>query len=59
VEVLLVVEVADTSPQQDHEVTLPLYSRTSIPEAWLVDLNADAIEAHSEPRPEGYGKVPA
>ncbi len=28
-----------------------------IPEAWLVDLNADAIEVSSEPGPQGYGRV--
>jgi Uma2 family endonuclease len=57
-EVLLVMEVADTSLQQDREVKLPLYSRAGIPEAWLVDLNADTIEVYSEPGPAGYyGRV--
>jgi Uma2 family endonuclease len=38
-DVLLVIEVADTSIEFDQSVKLPLYARAKIPEAWLVDLN--------------------
>jgi Uma2 family endonuclease len=56
-EVLLVVEVADTSLTCDRERKLPLYAEAGIPEAWLVDLNAGTIEMYSEPGPNGYGRV--
>ena len=56
-EVLLVVEVATTSLICDRETKLPLYAEAGIPEAWLVDLTTDVIEAYSEPRQEGYGKL--
>lgn len=56
-EALLVVEVAYTSLDYDRNTKLPLYANAGIPEAWLVDLTADVIEAHSEPGPEGYGRV--
>lgn len=56
-EVLLVVEVAATSLIYDRETKLPLYAEAGIPEAWLVDLTTDVIEAHSEPEPGGYGKL--
>ncbi len=56
-EVLLVVEVAATSLICDRETKLPLYAEASIPEAWLVDLTTDMIEAYSEPGQEGYGKL--
>jgi Uma2 family endonuclease len=56
-EVLLVVEVAHTSLAYDRETKLLLYAGASIPEAWLVDLTTDAIEAYSEPGPGGYGKL--
>ncbi|GIX47745.1 MAG: hypothetical protein KatS3mg131_1956 [Candidatus Tectimicrobiota bacterium] len=37
-EVLLVVEVAETSAEYDREVKVPLYARFGVPEVWLVDL---------------------
>lgn len=37
-DVLLVIEVADSTLRHDREVKLPLYARHGIPEAWLVDL---------------------
>ena len=49
-DVLLVIEVADTSRRYDRNVKLPLYAAAGIPEAWLVDLVARTIERHTEPR---------
>lgn len=37
-EVLLVVEVAETSAAYDREVKLPRYAGAGIAEVWLVDL---------------------
>ena len=53
-DVLLIVEVADTSLQYDREVKLALYARHGIPEVWLVDLRQDRITMHREPTPQGY-----
>jgi Uma2 family endonuclease len=53
-DVLLVIEVADPSLSYDREVKLPLYARSGIAEVWLVDLNAYAIERHTEPSENGY-----
>ena len=39
--VLLLIEAADTSVVRDLAVKLPLYTLTSIREAWLVDLLAE------------------
>lgn len=50
-DVLLAVEVGDTSAAYDREVKLPIYARSGVPEVWLVDLNEDVIEAYV--RPEG------
>lgn len=54
---LLVVEVADTSSRYDRDVRLPAYAAAGIPEAWMVDLNAETVQVCSEPGSEGYGKV--
>lgn len=56
-DVLLVVEVADTSASDDRERKLPEYARAGVAEAWLVDLERDAVEVHREPGPEGYREV--
>jgi Uma2 family endonuclease len=56
-EVLLVIEVADTSVNYDRNVKLPLYTRSGIPEAWLIVLAKDSIEVHSEPKNGKYQKV--
>jgi Uma2 family endonuclease len=56
-DVLLFIEVADTSLRYDQLVKSPLYARAAIPEYWIVDLTADVVEVHDLPGPEGYGRV--
>lgn len=53
-DVLLTIEVADSSLAYDRGQKLPLYAAAGIPEAWLVDLIAGSIERHTEPRTDGY-----
>jgi Uma2 family endonuclease len=53
-DVLLIVEVADSSIDYDRRVKVPLYARALIPFVWLVDLNADAIEVYSQPANGAY-----
>ena len=54
-DVLLVVEVSDSSVRYDREVKLPLYARAGIAEVWIIDLAvADHIEVHSSPTEGGY-----
>ncbi len=55
-DVFLVVEVGDTTAEYDRQVKLPLYALAGIPEVWLVDLNAQALEVYRSPVPEGYGQ---
>jgi Uma2 family endonuclease len=56
-DVLLVVEVADTTVEHDRSVKLPLYATTGVPEAWLVDLNSRRVEVYRTPTPEGYSEI--
>lgn len=56
-DVLLTVEVSDTTLRYDRETKFPLYARSGVPEAWLVDLQNDVIELHTEPSKEGYKVV--
>jgi Uma2 family endonuclease len=56
-DVLLVVEVADTTWAYDHDTKLPMYASAGIAEAWLVDLNQDVVELHLQPLSNRYGRV--
>ncbi|MBA2713786.1 MAG: Uma2 family endonuclease [Rubrobacteraceae bacterium] len=56
-DVLLLIEVSDTSLAYDREVKLPLYASSGIAEVWLVDLKGGIIERYSEPSEEGYRLV--
>ena len=56
-DVLLLVEVSETSAEYDREVKLPLYARFGIPEVWLVNPEGKAIEVYRDPSPEGYREV--
>jgi Uma2 family endonuclease len=58
-DVLLLIEVADTSLGRDRRVKIPLYARAGIREAWLVDLTGDRVEVHRDPAAGGYGHVRA
>src|SRR5438128_7324468 len=48
-DVLLVVEVADTTYRYDRRVKLPLYAERGIREVWIVNLEGDALEVHRTP----------
>jgi Uma2 family endonuclease len=56
-DVLLIIEVADTSLSYDRNVKVPAYARAGVPEAWIADLAGDGIEAYSDPVGGLYRKV--
>ena len=56
-DVLLVIEVAETSAEYDREKKVPLYARFGIPEVWLIDLEGEKLEAYRTPSHEGYKEV--
>jgi Uma2 family endonuclease len=51
-DVLLVIEVADTSLQYDRTVKLRLYARAGIREYWIVDANTETLEVYRSPSDE-------
>ena len=53
----LVIEVADSSVRFDRTVKFPIYARSGVREAWLVDLTTDVIEVHRSPTTDGYADV--
>ncbi|MBA4116975.1 MAG: Uma2 family endonuclease [Rubrobacter sp.] len=53
-DILLLIEVSDTTLAYDRNVKLPLYARFGIREVWIVDLAGQTIERHTEPTPASY-----
>lgn len=53
-DVLLLVEVADSSTRQDRNSKIPMYASTGIPEVWLVDILQSVVEIYRDPGPKGY-----
>ncbi len=53
-DVLLVIEVSDTTLAFDRKVKVPLYARAGIPEVWVVNLQEDSVEVYSRPDGGAY-----
>ncbi|MGH8611493.1 MAG: Uma2 family endonuclease, partial [Gammaproteobacteria bacterium] len=53
-EVLLIVEVADTTLRYDREIKIPLYARHGIPEVWLIDVESRALTVFDTPADGRY-----
>ena len=56
-DVLLLVEVADTSLAYDRDVKVPLYAQAGIPEVWIVDLNKRELLVYRSPVNGKYTEV--
>jgi Uma2 family endonuclease len=56
-DVLLLVEVADSSLRYDRAVKLPLYARAGIGEVWFVDLRRLVVDVHRTPAADGYATM--
>ncbi|MEG4030555.1 MULTISPECIES: Uma2 family endonuclease [unclassified Microcoleus] len=53
-EVLLLVEVSDSTVDYDRDVKVSIYARSLIQEVWLVDLVENCLEFYPQPGPNGY-----
>ncbi|CAA9589644.1 MAG: hypothetical protein AVDCRST_MAG18-4697 [uncultured Thermomicrobiales bacterium] len=56
-QVLVVIEIADSSRNYDRATKIPRYAAAGIPEAVLVDLTEDRIIRYTEPRGDGYRQI--
>ena len=56
-DILLIIEVADTSLRYDQRVKSKLYGTAGIADYWIVNLPERQIEVYREPRPNGYRTV--
>jgi len=56
-DVLLLVEVSDSSLTFECSVKLPLYARAGIAEYWIVDLKRRVIDVYRKPAGDGFGEM--
>ena len=56
-DVLLLIEVSDTTLAYDRGVKLPLYARAGIREVWIVDLPGETISRLTDASEEGYRRA--
>ena len=53
-DILLLIEVSDSSIDYDKNVKIPLYAENKISEVWLVNLNDNCVEIHQKPYQNYY-----
>lgn len=55
-DVLLLMEVSDTTLRFDRGRKAALYARHAVPELWVVDVNAERLHVMRNPSPSGYAE---
>ena len=53
-DILLLIEVSDTTLPYDRRVKAELYSAAGVLEYWIINLPKRVIEVYREPQPQGY-----
>ena len=56
-DILLLIEVADTTVHSDRQIKIPLYARARVPEVWLVNLPRKLVEVYTAPKNGKYQVV--
>jgi Uma2 family endonuclease len=56
-DVLLAVEIAETSLEYDRSAKIPLYASHGVRVVWLLDLRDRSIEVYEQPGEDGYQVV--
>jgi Uma2 family endonuclease len=56
-DVLLVIEVADTTVLKDRTLKIPLYARSGVPETWLVNIPDERVEIYSDAANGAYQRA--
>ena len=53
-DVLLLIEVSDTTLRYDRDIKLPLYASHAIPDVWLIDVNSKLVHRMLQPINQAY-----
>jgi Uma2 family endonuclease len=53
-DILLLIEVSDSTIKYDREIKLPIYATNDVQEVWLINLNNETIEVYRYPQGTTY-----
>jgi Uma2 family endonuclease len=53
-DILLIVEMADSSLEYDETIKMQLYAHTGVPEYWIADVRNDRLVVYSDVREDTY-----
>jgi Uma2 family endonuclease len=56
-DILLLIEVADTSLEYDRDQKLPRYAASNIPELWIIDVHQRVVEQYTQPMQGQYTQL--
>jgi Uma2 family endonuclease len=56
-DILLVIEIADTSLSYDRQIKAPLYARHGLAEYWLMDVAAGTVTSYASPEGAAYRAI--
>lgn len=56
-DVLLLIEVSDSTLRYDREVKVPHYAKAGVPEVWILDIAHQRLEIYRRPSAEGYRQI--
>ncbi len=56
-DILLIIEVSDSTLRYDRETKIPLYAQAGIAEVWILDILHQRLEIYRYPSPDGYREV--
>ena len=55
-DILLIVEVSDSTLAYDRDLKIPLYAAADVAEVWLVDVQARTVTVYQQPRGNEFAK---
>jgi Uma2 family endonuclease len=56
-DILLAIEIADSSVEYDRDVKTRIYAKAGVPEYWLADLDTNIVWRYSLPERDAYSNV--
>lgn len=56
-DILLLIEVADTTLEYDRDAKIPTYAQHAISEVWLVNVQTNTLSIFLDPSPKGYRRL--
>ena len=56
-DILLVIEIADSSLRTDRGEKARRYAQSAIPELWIILIDSEEVEVSRKPTPDGYADV--